>query len=1229
MIILLGLLVAGCVGVTPEAHISGTTEIEGDVSGHYSLEYGEAGDSYDPVGHVIYEKHNYTEGVLGSWNTSDVNDGNYYVKLESGDARDYFFVEVDNLYISSPEDNAWMPPDDFVVIKGTVRGNFSNYTVRYRHGNNWSDEGIRLRDDGKKEVIDGTLAVLNTTVLDTYGEYEIELRSSNNQTDIVFVNYLEPDEYEPDDSFNDSKVLVDTQERTLFPEGDADYIRLEVDKGTYIISLKGDYLTSQIFDADQRRVYGRTQYHGDVQRIVFDVNSTPYYIRVSSYYDATSYEISLEKFVDNDGDGSPASVDCDDNDSKLIAPYAGLRISSNITFCPGNYEINSPMIVEENVSLLCNQTTIIGDGLEVYGDVSIKGCIIEDAYKGITSKGVGINVSDTIFNSCSYGIYVYDSDCAVDNVTFADSRFSSYDSEVKIVDSVSDSRIFAENSILDIRDSNLSSFNYNDGIYSSHSKLNISDVRISGYHFGIGLYKSDNSVVHNVTIIDCMQGIILRSSSYNNFTDNRIFNSSKGLSLQDGSVGNNLERFEFRNTNYTVYNYQEESIFIKDTLWGTDDIQEHIYDHHDDDALGYVNMSLICVDEVDYWLSEDLALCEGIYELESDIVIDSDVMLDCRGSTLLGGDIVISHDDSQVQNCNASFRVSDAENVRFTSNVMSGKFDFLMNSYFNGNKGNVTMTDSYNNSFVSNDVFVSLIDSYSNRFFSNTIDAVDERGYMNQYIGNDVSGLLFIDTERFLVERNVFGSEMQVSGGSAKFSQLVRNNTFKGEIAIRNTAPIPLKAPGNSFNGDADSVLIDKNDDESYGEVIYDGSIMNYTNHTDDTNNTEKNSSFACSDSDGEDYYTKGRLVYNNNEYEDKCIDNQTLLEQFCVNDAVKGEVEYNCDCFDGACIEKCKDSDGINYSEKGEVIYENETYTDYCVDEGLLVEYYCDKEVKEDEKACNCINGACAETCTDGIQNQDEEGVDCGGVCDPCLSFMIPSVSGVDNVTVPVHVEANVNANVTYLLSFGDVLEPVGNYTVFDGILKKEVYVNGSGVVDYIDFNVKRCVSTALELDVETSYESSVKDGSFTCTGGADEVGVSSFGQAEAGERNMQSSRDDPRMEATSNFSYTPLISFLIVFLVSALVLGIVFEYSRTSPELEDYLQEHHMKGHDMSVLKQKAIEQGWSPGLVEGASSKVFRKNQRYLQKYATALYERGYTKEQVTTILKRFPPDLVRRL
>ncbi len=40
-----------------------------------------------------------------------------------------------------------------------------------------------------------------------------------------------------------------------------------------------------------------------------------------------------------------------------------------------------------------------------------------------------------------------------------------------------------------------------------------------------------------------------------------------------------------------------------------------------------------------------------------------------------------------------------------------------------------------------------------------------------------------------------------------------------------------------------------------------------------------------------------------------------------------------------------------------------------------------------QDETGVDC-GGVCdaCPTCSDGIQNQDETGVDCGGVCDPCL---------------------------------------------------------------------------------------------------------------------------------------------------------------------------------------------------------------------------------------------------
>jgi len=54
-----------------------------------------------------------------------------------------------------------------------------------------------------------------------------------------------------------------------------------------------------------------------------------------------------------------------------------------------------------------------------------------------------------------------------------------------------------------------------------------------------------------------------------------------------------------------------------------------------------------------------------------------------------------------------------------------------------------------------------------------------------------------------------------------------------------------------------------------------------------------------------------------------------------------------------------------------------------------------CDNELDDD---CDGdIDGGCA-LCDNGVQDEDEEGVDCGGPCPPCLIFpwMILTVVGV-----------------------------------------------------------------------------------------------------------------------------------------------------------------------------------------------------------------------------------------
>ena len=124
--------------------------------------------------------------------------------------------------------------------------------------------------------------------------------------------------------------------------------------------------------------------------------------------------------------------------------------------------------------------------------------------------------------------------------------------------------------------------------------------------------------------------------------------------------------------------------------------------------------------------------------------------------------------------------------------------------------------------------------------------------------------------------------------------------------------------------------------------------------------------------------------------YTDTCLSSNILTEYYCQGTGGLRELHYTCPfaCNEGACIE-CNDSDGgVSPHAYGITSWGVE---DTCLNENTLREYF----VTPENNACalyytdiECLYGcnqsirACSATCTDGIQNQNETGVDCGGVC-------------------------------------------------------------------------------------------------------------------------------------------------------------------------------------------------------------------------------------------------------
>ena len=173
-----------------------------------------------------------------------------------------------------------------------------------------------------------------------------------------------------------------------------------------------------------------------------------------------------------------------------------------------------------------------------------------------------------------------------------------------------------------------------------------------------------------------------------------------------------------------------------------------------------------------------------------------------------------------------------------------------------------------------------------------------------------------------------------------------------------------------------------------------------------------------CLDSDGGwNYYEGGRARGST----DACLDEDTLREYGC--GAAAGGNAYSPDLLDVQCpfgcysgpgtaysgaYCRCDDTDSgrYDYTTAGDVPgyysdlyhYHTEGAHDRCIDDRTLVEYYTSESATEctvlnETHTCDglCEMGAChAPTCTDGIMDGDEEGIDCGGRCGDCRFVMV-----------------------------------------------------------------------------------------------------------------------------------------------------------------------------------------------------------------------------------------------
>jgi hypothetical protein len=155
------------------------------------------------------------------------------------------------------------------------------------------------------------------------------------------------------------------------------------------------------------------------------------------------------------------------------------------------------------------------------------------------------------------------------------------------------------------------------------------------------------------------------------------------------------------------------------------------------------------------------------------------------------------------------------------------------------------------------------------------------------------------------------------------------------------------------------------------------------------------NGACECTDADGgANYYQAGGVDTN----QDTCINDHTLQEFYCtMTNGVQGAGSRNVTCplgcENGAC--QCGDTDGgANFNVQGRAGSSGMNFVDYCMaDERTLIEHRTSLTgntctLQNITHRCDgvCRNGACQQpTCNDGILNQGEADIDCGGPCTAC----------------------------------------------------------------------------------------------------------------------------------------------------------------------------------------------------------------------------------------------------
>ncbi len=149
---------------------------------YYVIEYNDAGEwKADGISLAGNGENPISDDVLGTWNTKEVNDGDYPLRLTvyTQNTQSEFMINITlkNNHILQPAEGDILRPGYIIDVIGTIHElDFEHYTVEWaRDGGQFTSEGITLANGGEQPVYNGLIAQWDTSIINETDDYELRV----------------------------------------------------------------------------------------------------------------------------------------------------------------------------------------------------------------------------------------------------------------------------------------------------------------------------------------------------------------------------------------------------------------------------------------------------------------------------------------------------------------------------------------------------------------------------------------------------------------------------------------------------------------------------------------------------------------------------------------------------------------------------------------------------------------------------------------------------------------------------------------------------------------------------------------------------------------------------------------------------------------------------------------------------------------------------------------------